>query len=346
MYRLEHPEYLHTLWIIPLLVIAFLAYRMWQKRAQKLWGEEALLAKMASKKSNAKAGIKFAIICLSLVFLAIGLANPQVGTKTETVTRRGVDIVFALDVSKSMLAEDVAPSRIEKAKHLISKIIDELSGDRVGIIAYAGNAYPLLPITTDYAAAKLAISSASPDFIPTQGTALDMALEYSLNYFDDASEASKILVILSDGEDHEDNWKEEITQLNQKNIIVYSIGLGTKKGGPIPEKRANRIVGYKKDRNGEVVITRLNGTILREIAQATNGSYIDGDNVNNAVKMIAESTAGMNKAEIEEKVFTDYEDQFQWFIAIAIILLLVELSIANRKTAWLAKWGINNKDVK
>ena len=343
MYRLEHPEYLHVLWLVPLLFVGFLLYRNWQKRAQKNWGETAMLNDMASESSQTKPWLKLFYINLAIIFLGVALANPQVGTKMETVKRMGVDLVFALDVSKSMLAEDVAPSRLEKAKYLISKSLEELGGDRVGIIAYAGKAYPLLPITTDYTAAKMALSSASPDFIPTPGTALDQALEYSLGYFDKESPASKVLVIMSDGEDHEDNWQEELELVNEQGIKVLSIGLGTAQGGPIPEKQGKSITGYKRDENNEVVITRLNESILREIATRTNGLYVNGNNTNNTLKALTETISGLNKAEIEEQVFTDYEDQFQWFLGAALILLLLDLLTAERKSKWAARWGLQTK---
>jgi len=346
MYRLEHPEYLHVLWLVPLLFVGFLLYRNWQKRTQKGWGEAAMLKSMASESSQSKPWLKLFYINLAIIFLGIGLSNPQVGTKMETVKRMGVDLVFALDVSKSMLAEDVVPSRLEKAKYLIGKSLDELGGDRVGIIAYAGKAYPLLPITTDYTAAKLALSGASPDFIPTPGTALDQALEYSLGYFDPQSPASKVLVILSDGEDHEENWKEELDRVNEQGIKVLTIGLGTTQGGPIPEKQGKSIVGYKRDENNEVVITRLNDQIMREIAKRTNGTYVDGSNTNNTLKAITETISGLNQAEIEEQVFTDYEDQFQWFLGAALLLLLLDLLTAERKSKWMARWGLQTKGEK
>ncbi len=337
MYRFEHIEYLHILWLIPVLIIGFALYRNWQKRAQKRWGDVALLNNMANGKSDFKPWLKVFYISLAVLFLAVGLANPQIGTKMETVKRQGVDLVFALDVSASMLAEDIAPSRLEKAKYLIARSLDELGGDRVGIIAYAGKAYPLLPITTDYAAARLALSSAAPSFIPTPGTALDQALDYSIKYFDPESPASKVLVIMSDGEDHEENWKAQLDILKERGIKVVSMGLGTAQGGPIPQKSGGNTVGYKKDQQGEVVITKLNDNILRELAQQTDGTYVDGSNTNKALDALTETLTGLDKADIEERVFTDYEDQFQWFLAAAFILLLLELLTPERKSRWLEK---------
>lgn len=344
MYRFAHIEYLHLLWLIPVLVVLFIFYQNWQKRARLRWGDKALLNKMTEGKSNFKPWLKLIYSCFAIAFLAIGLANPQVGTKMETVKRQGVDLVFALDVSASMLAEDMAPSRLEKAKYLISKSLEELGGDRVGIIAYAGKAYPLCPITTDYSAAKLSLASASPDFIPTPGTALDEALDYSLSYFDPESPASKVLVVISDGEDHDENWKEYIGQLNERGIKVLTIGLGTAKGGPIPLKTGGNIVGYKKDENGEVVITRQDDAVLRELAQQTNGNYVLGSNTNATLEALKNTLSGLEKADIEERVFTDYDDQFQWFLAIAFALLLLELATADRRGKWMERIGLKNTE--
>jgi Ca-activated chloride channel family protein len=344
MYRFAHIEYLHLLWLIPALIVLFALYKNWQKRARLRWGDALLLNQMTIGKSRFTPLLKLIYACLAIAFLAIGLANPQVGTKMETVKRQGVDLVFALDVSASMLAEDVAPSRLEKAKYLIAQSLEELGGDRVGIIAYAGKAYPLCPITTDYSAAKLALSSASPDFIPTPGTALEEALEYSLSYFDPESPASKVLVVISDGEDHDENWKEFVGQLNERGIKVLAVGLGTAKGGPIPIKTGSNIIGYKKDENGEVVITRQNDEVLRELASQTNGSYVSGSNTSGTLEALKNTLSGLEKADIEERVFTDYDDQFQWFLAIAFALLLLELVTADRKSRWLERIGLKSTE--
>jgi Ca-activated chloride channel family protein len=344
MYRFAHIEYLHLLWLIPALIVLFALYKNWQKRARLRWGDAPLLNQMTEGKSRFTPSLKLLYACLAIAFLALGLANPQVGTKMETVKRQGVDLVFALDVSASMLAEDVAPSRLEKAKYLIAKSLEELGGDRVGIIAYAGKAYPLCPITTDYSAAKLALSSASPDFIPTPGTALEEALEYSLSYFDPESPASKVLVVISDGEDHDENWKEFVGQLNERGIKVLAVGLGTAKGGPIPIKTGSNIIGYKKDENGEVVITRQNDEVLRDLASQTNGSYVSGSNTSGTLEALKKTLSGLEKADIEERVFTDYDDQFQWFLAIAFALLLLELVTADRKSRWLERIGLKSTE--
>lgn len=340
MYRLEHIEYLHILWAIPILVGAFAFYKSWQKKAQARWGDAELLQDMTTPRSTFKPWLKIFYLCMALFFLTIALSNPQIGTKTETVVRQGVDLVFALDVSASMLAEDISPNRLEKAKYIIAKSLDELGGDRVGIIAYAGKAYPLLPITTDYRAARMALQSATPDFIPTPGTALDQALDYSLTYFDVESPASKVLVILSDGEDHEENWQNQIEKLNALGIKVLTVGLGTEKGGPIPLKTGSQVVGFKKDAQGEVVITSLDADVLQELAQQTAGTYVLGNNTNATLNALEATLQGLTKATIEEQIFTDYDDQFQWFLALGIVFLILELLTTERKSDWLNTIGI------
>lgn len=337
MYRLENPQYLHLLWLIPVVIALYLLYTYWQRKKQLLWGDDFMLQKMSEATSRFKPWLKIFYLCLAFAFLAIGLANPQVGTRTETVKRQGVDLVFALDVSSSMLAEDISPSRLEKAKYIIARSLDNLGGDRVGVIAYAGKAYPVLPITTDYAAARVSLSSANPDFIPTPGTALDQALIYSLNYFDEESPASKVLVIMSDGEDHEEAWKQQIDELKTRGIIVLSIGLGTVQGGPIPIRQGSNMMGYKRDSDNEVVISKLNETSLRDIAAATGGNYINGNNTNQVLETLTKTISGLNKADFEERIFTDYDDQFQWFLAAALLFLIIDVLTAPRKNSWLKK---------
>lgn len=335
MYRIENPEYLYWIWLVAAYPALFALYTWWQGKAQKRWGDAVLLGKMSTGLSKFKPWLKTIYITLALAFLVIALANPQVGTRTETVKRQGVDLVFALDVSSSMLAEDIAPNRLEKAKYIIAKTLEKLGGDRVGIIAYAGKAYPVLPITTDYAAARMSLSSATPEFIPTPGTALDQAFDYSLKYFDPESPASKVLVVLSDGEDHRNDWKVLVNELLKRDIRVISIGLGTEQGGPIPMKQGSSVVGFKRDKDGEVVITRLDENSLREVANATGGAYVNGANTNQALEIISKTISTLNKTDFEERIFTDYDDQFQWFLAAALFFLCLETLTRSRKINWL-----------
>ena len=264
------------------------------------------------------------------------------GTKLKTVKREGVDVVFALDVSKSMLAEDIAPNRLEKAKQIISKTIDKLGSDRVGIIIYAGNAYPLLPITTDHAAANMFLQNASPDMVSSQGTAINEALELAKTYYNNDDQTNKFLIILSDGEDHQEETKQVAQNLANDGVKIYTIGVGTERGGPIPMRTNGTMIGYKKDRKGETVITKRVPEVLQGIADASNGKYIDGNVTLTPVDQIASVIANAEKNEFESKQFSDYKDQFQWFIALGLLFLILDIFLFDKRTKWLKKADLFN----
>ena len=266
MYQIEEPTYFYYLAIIPIIVVLFLLVLWWKKRIQKRFADHNLIQKLSPEKSTFKSFLKLTVFCVALFFLIISLANPKMGTKLETVKRQGVDIVFALDVSKSMVAEDIAPNRLEKAKQIITKVIENLGSDRIGIIIYAGSSYPLLPITTDYAAAKMFLQNANTEMVSNQGTAINEAIERALSYYDNDEQTNRFLVIVSDGEDHEENTLELAKEAAEKGIKIYTVGIGTAKGGPIPLKDDGRVVSYKKDNRGIVVVTQLNEQILRDLA--------------------------------------------------------------------------------
>ena len=271
--------------------------------------------------------------------------NPKIGTKLETIKREGVDIVFAIDVSKSMLAEDVAPNRIEKSKQLVTQIINNLASDRIGIIAYAGKAFPQLPITTDYAAAKMFLQSMNTDMLSSQGTAIDEAIQLSRNYFDDEEQTNRVLIIISDGEDHNDLSTEVAEAASEEGIKIYTIGVGSEKGGPIPLKRNGVVMSYKKDQKNETVITRLNAETLRLIAKEANGEYIDGNSTAAVVEQIRDILNAMDKKEFEAKEFAEYKDQFQWFLVFSLLFLILDILFLERKTAWLKRLNLFNENL-
>jgi Ca-activated chloride channel family protein len=342
MYQIEEPKYFILLALIPLLWLAYFAMRYWQNKKQKQFADAHLLDKIVVEKSKFKPFIKLILISLSLLFLILGLTNPKMGTKLETVKRRGVDIVFAVDVSKSMDAEDIAPSRLEKAKRLVSKIIDNLGSDRIGIIAYAGEAYPMLPITTDYAAGKIFLQNMNTNLVSSQGTAIDDAIDLAGTYFDD-EDINKILIILSDGEDHSENAVDKAKEVAKNGITIFSVGIGTVNGAPIPIKRNGNLYGYKKDKAGKTVVTRLNDKILREIASATNGKYIDGNNAKNVVDYVSDALKKMDKKEFETTKFSEYKDQFQWFLLAGLFFLVLYIIVLERETQWLRKLNLFNE---
>ncbi|MDP6922149.1 MAG: VWA domain-containing protein [Lutibacter sp.] len=342
MYQIEEPGYFIYFAVIPLLIALFLGVSWWKKRVQRQFSEASLLNRLSPDRSAFKAVLKISMVCLSLVFLVVALANPKMGTKLETVKRQGVDIVFALDVSKSMLAEDIAPNRLEKAKQLITKVIDKLGGDRIGIIIYAGNSYPLLPITTDHAAAKMFLQNAHPDMVSSQGTSINEAVERAIGYFDNDEQTNRFLFIASDGEDHEDSALDLVEQAVVQGIEIHTIGVGTEKGGPIPMQQSGSI-HYKKDDQGEVVITKMNSPILQEIAQEGKGSYINGNKTRETIAAIEALLLKAEKSDFETTRFSDYKDQFQWFIAIGFLLLTIDTLLLEKKTSWIQQLNLFNQ---
>lgn len=336
MYKLEEPIYFYLFTVLPVLIVLFIAVLWWKKRTQKKFAEIGLLAKIAPNYSLFKSVLKLVFLCVGFSFLILSLVNPKMGTKLKTVKREGVDIVFALDVSKSMLATDIAPNRLEKSKQIINKIIEKLGSDRVGVIVYAGNSYPLLPITTDHASAKMFLQNANPDMVSSQGTAINEALDLAKTYYNNDEQTNKFLVIISDGEDHEKNTIEIAEEISNDGIKVYTIGVGTEKGGPITIVN-NGIKSFKKDRKGEVVITQRHADVLKEIAEKANGKYIDGNLTDKPVNAIIDVVSNAQKHEFETKQFSDYKDQFQWFVAIGLLFLILDVFLHEKKTKWLQK---------
>ena len=343
MYQLEETKYIYYLAIVAALLLLFVLVAFWKRKKQKSFADYNLLQKLSPETSSFKSILKMLVVVLALSSLVIALVNPKMGTKIKTIKREGVDIVFALDVSKSMLAEDIVPNRLEKSKQIISKIIDKLGGDRVGIIIYAGNAYPLLPITTDQAAAKMFLQNADPDMVSSQGTAINEALKLAKTFYDDDEQTNRYLFIVSDGEDHEENVSYIAEEAKEEGIKIFTIGVGTPEGGPIPLKRENTLIGYKKDREGEVVITRLNENTLQQIANDGDGKYMFGNNTAKTVEFIDDLLIKADKKEFETKQFSDFKDQFQWFIGIGIFLLVLDAFMLNKKTKWIQKMNLFNE---
>ena len=344
MIQFDEKTYFYLLAILPVMAAAFFFLQIWKRRTQRQFAESRLLRKLAPDKSQFKSALKLLFLLAGLGFLILGLVNPKIGTKLETVKREGVDIVFAIDVSKSMLAEDIAPNRMEKAKRLVSEIINQLASDRVGIIAYAGQAYPQLPITTDYGAAKMFLQAMNTNMLSSQGTAINAAIDLASTYYDDEEQTNRVLFIVSDGEDHsERSTIDAVEYATQNGIRIFTLGVGKSKGSPIPIKRNGVVESLKKDSQGEVVITKLNEAVLSEIADEGNGVYIDGSNTDKAVEFIKEQLAQMDKKEFEAKQFAEYKDQFQWFLAIGLFFLFLDVFLLDRKTKWLKKLNLFNE---
>jgi len=345
MYQLEEKIWFWILIAIPAIWMLYMLLHFWKKNAQRRFADPDLLNRLSPNKSVFKTVLKLVTVSLAIAAIAIAMVNPKIGTKLETVKREGVDIVFAVDVSKSMLAEDIAPNRLEKSKQLVTQIINNLASDRIGIIAYAGKAFPQLPITTDYASAKMFLQSMNTDMLSSQGTAINEAIELARTYYNDEEQTNRVLIIISDGEDHSEVSASIAEEASEEGIRIFTIGVGDVKGGPIPIKRNGVILNYKKDQNDETVITKLNEKTLMDIAEEANGVYINGRNTNEVVESIRDILNSMDKKEFEAKQFADFKDQFQWFIGLALFLLFIDIFLLERKTAWLKKLNLFNENL-
>ncbi|WP_348799289.1 VWA domain-containing protein [Flavobacterium adhaerens] len=342
--ELEEQKYLYLLFILPVVVVIFLYNLYWKKRKQREFGDLEIIKRLSPERSVFKPILKIIVLLLALTALIIALVNPKIGTKVETVKREGIDIVFAMDVSKSMLAEDVAPNRLEKSKQIVSQIINQLGSDRIGIVAYAGSAFPVLPITTDYSVAKMFLQSMSPGMVSSQGTSLDEAIKLSGTYFDDKSKTSKLLIMISDGEDHSEGATAAAEEAKKLGMKIVTIGLGTEKGGTIPLKRNGIVESYQRDQNGEIVITKLNQNSLATIAKITGGGYVNGNNTHDVIDYIKATLDKIQKTEFEATQMADFESQFQWFLGFAFLLIFADIFLLDRKTNWVKKLDLFNEN--
>lgn len=343
MYELEEKSYLYLLFVIPILVVLFLYIQYWKRKKQREFGDLELLKKLSPERSFFKPILKLTILLLALACFVIALVNPKMGTKIETVKREGIDIVFAVDVSKSMLAEDVAPNRLEKSKQLVSQLINQLGSDRIGIIAYSGSAFPVLPITTDYSVAKMFLQSMNPSMISAQGTSLDEAINMAATkFFDKNDKTNKLLILISDGEDHSENAEDAAEEAKKLGLKIITIGVGTEKGGPIPLKRNGIVESFQKDQNGEVVITKRNAEILSKIGKDSKG-YVDGNNTKTVVDYVKNALENIQKTEFKGMQAANFQSQFQWFLGFGFFLLLLDLFLLERKTKWVQKMNLFNE---
>lgn len=331
MYQLDEISFIYLGLIIPILFLVFLIFRRWQKKSIRKYFDINTIKFLSPEISNSKPLLKFIIISFALLMLVISLVNPKIGTELKTVKREGVDIVFAIDVSKSMLAEDIAPNRIIKSKRIVSELFNNLGSDRVGIIAYASTAIPVLPITTDFSSARMFLESLNTDMLSSQGTSIAEAINLSKNYFNDENQTNRVLCVISDGEDHEIQNNNLSDIAKEAGITIISIGVGSPNGAPIPIKENDIVKSYKKDDKGEVVITKLNENILKDMATQTGGIYFKGDNTNSVVSSIVDELKEMDKQEFESKQFVSFKDQFQWFLFVGLFLIILDVVVLKEK---------------
>lgn len=342
MWELDQPNYFYLLIIVPILVLALVANLRWKKNIVQTFGSGSFLKRLAPEASSGKPILKAILALVTIFFIIIALVNPKIGTKIETVKRQGVDIVFTVDVSKSMLAEDIAPNRLEKTKQLMTQIINNLGSDRVGLVAYAGSAFPLMPISSDYNLAKMYAKDLDTDLVSSMGTALSEAIQVSANYFENV-DSSKVIILLSDGEDHSEGISDAINIAKDKGISIISIGVGTEDGGKIPIKINGKLQEYKKDGEGNEVVTKMNDTTLKEMASATNGTFMYGSNTEEVVDLVNKALQKIEKKDFESQQIADFESQFQWFLALALLVLCIDAFVLNRKTSWMKKWNLFNE---
>lgn len=342
MYELDKPIYLYLLALVPVLVALYLYEVYWRRKKQREFGNAELVEKLSPERSVFKQALKWAVLLLAITCVIIAIVNPKIGTKVETVKREGIDIVFAMDVSKSMLAEDMAPSRLDRSKQIVSQIINGLGSDRIGIVGYAGAAYPVLPITTDYGVAKMFLEGVNTDIVSSQGTAIGAAIDMGTTFFDDP-DSSKLIILLSDGEDHGEDSIAAAERAKEKGIKIITVGLGTTKGGPIPMRRNGIIYSYKQDSEGNTVTTKLYPEALQALAQATGGGYISGQSTKAVTDYVKNTISSSKKTGFESRRVAEYDSQYQWFLSVALLLLILDFFLLERKTAWIKKLNLFNE---
>ncbi|HPH87112.1 MAG TPA: VWA domain-containing protein [Chitinophagales bacterium] len=332
MLRFEHKEYFFLLLLIPIVISIYFYVQYQTKKQLEKIGNIDLMKRLMPDRNEKKSLLKFIALNVVLFFLILALAQPQMGTKMEKVQRKGIDIMIALDVSKSMLSQDVAPSRLEKSKLLIQTLLKNLDGDRVGLVIFAGNAYLQMPLTVDYSSLLLYLRSITTNSVPTQGTIITDALEKSEAAFKETDKKHKAIIVITDGEDHEENAINMAEELASDGTKVFTVGVGTANGGTIPVYDQNgQITGEKKDENGAVIISKMNANMLQALAKGGNGNYYVLDNTKQVAEFLSKDIAKMETKTINDKVFTDFVEQFQYFLIFALLILMADFFITYRK---------------
>lgn len=327
MFRFEHIEYLWFLLAAIPFTLLFVFFYFWRRRAISKIGNRTLVLQLIPDFSNRRHVVKFFLLLLAYSFIILGFANPQLGTRQEKVKREGIDVIIALDVSNSMMSEDVKPSRLDRAKNFVSNFIDKLSNDRLGMIVFAGNAYMQMPLTVDYSAAKMYLRTINTGMIPTQGTNFSEAIDLAMQGFVRGDSSHKALIIITDGEDNEGGVNEKIMAAAEEGIKIYTIGVGSENGAPIPLNN-----DFKRDEDGNIVLSKLNEEMLRDMSAKGHGKFLLLGSGNDEVDILLNELKGIGGKEFEEMIFTDFNDYFQWCVGIAVLLLLIEWWLSERKS--------------
>jgi len=335
LFRFANPDYLYLLLLLPVAVLLFIIELIRKNKALNRLGDKKLIGKLVPELSRVRTLIKFSLQVIVILSVIIMLARPQFGSKIEDVKKQGVEVIIALDVSNSMLAEDIQPDRLTRAKQAIYRLVDDLDNDKIGLIVFAGDAYTQIPVTTDYVSAKMFLSTINPNMVPKQGTAIGAAINLGVRSFSPGEGKSKAMIIITDGENHEDNPISAAEEASKAGIVIHTIGIGSTEGVPI-QVSINGKKDYLKDAEGNTVITKLDEDILKKIAIAANGNYVRASNSNIGLDEIFSEIKKMKKQDLESSVYTEYNDQFQIFAVIAIFLLLADFLIMERKNRKLA----------
>lgn len=332
MLRFEHKEFLFLFVLIPVIISVYFYIQQKTKKQLQAIGNIDLIHRLMPERNEKKSLLKFILLNLVLFFLILALAQPQMGTKMEKVQRKGIDIVIALDVSKSMLSKDVAPSRLEKSKLLIQTLLKKLDGDRIGLVIFAGNAYLQMPLTVDYSSLMMYMRSINTNSVPTQGTIITQALDKAENAFNEKDKKYKAIIVITDGEDHEEDAIDKAEELASDGTKIFTVGVGTPNGGTIPVYDQNgQMVAEKKDENGQTIISKMNANMLQALAKGGNGNYYVLDNTKQVADFLSKDIAKIETKTINDKVFTDFVEQFQYFLVFALILLVADLLTTYKK---------------
>jgi Ca-activated chloride channel family protein len=337
MLRFAHTIYLWGLLLIPIFLLLYVLVTRWKKKALASLGDRAVVDNMMPQVSFSRPWVKFILFAVAFGFLVLGLADPQIGSKMEEEKRKGADLMILLDVSNSMMAQDMAPSRLENAKQAIAQLIDNLHSDRIGLIVFAGEAYVQLPMTTDYSAAKLFLSTINTNMVPTQGTAIGAAIDLGMKSFDFKDGTGKAMIIITDGENHEDDAVAAAKNATGQDVMVNVIGIGSPDGAPIPIYQGNKQVGFHTDSAGHNVVSKLNEDMGKEIAAAGNGAYVRATNSNSGLGIVMDQINKVQRKTYDAKSFKDFEDRFQFFLGFAFLCLVIEFFVTNRKSLRFSK---------
>lgn len=335
LFRFANPDFLYLLLLLPVVILLYIINEVRKKKALKRLGDINLVSGLVPEMSRIRPLIKFILLLIAVSSGIIMLSRPQFGSKIEDIKKQGVEVIIALDVSNSMLAEDIQPDRLTRAKQAISRLVDNLDNDKIGLIVFAGDAYIQIPITTDYISAKMFLSAINPNIVPKQGTAIGAAINLGVKSFSPGEGKSKAIIIITDGENHEDDPVKDAEDAAKAGIVIHTIGIGSTDGVPIPIIN-NGKKEYLKDADGNTVVTKLDEEILKKIALSTNGNYVRASNSNIGLDEIFAQIKKMRKQDLESTMYTEYNDQFQIFAAITLLLLIIDFIIMERKNRRLA----------